>query len=102
MTGLMKVTWGGKLLTLMTTVWKFACSCRGSNTQRSMQGAQHCQQLKVTNLDEDDTLRFQLQTHAMTTVIQEVLQPQELHSTQFSPVPPEHSDLQLPRLAHHM
>lgn len=90
MTGLMKVTWGVKLLTLMTTVWKPAR--RGGGRQ----------QLGVTNLDEDDALRLQLETHAVTTVIQEVLQPQELHSTQFSPVPPEHSNLQLPGLAHHM
>lgn len=31
------------------------------------------------NLNEEDTLRFQLEAHAMSAVIQEVLQSQELH-----------------------
>ncbi|KAL7891155.1 hypothetical protein AOLI_G00006310 [Acnodon oligacanthus] len=34
----------------------------------------------------------------MALVVQEVLQPQELHSTQRTPVPPVHSYLQLTRL----
>lgn len=36
---------------------------------------------KSENLNEEDALRLQLETHAMSAVIQEVLQPQELHPT---------------------
>lgn len=51
------------------------------------------------DLNEQDPLRLQLQTHAVAAVVQEVLQPQELEATQSSPVPPVHSHLQLPGLA---
>lgn len=50
------------------------------------------------NLDEEDSLRLQLETHAVSPVVQEVLQPQELHAAQRPPVSPEHGDLQLPGL----
>ena len=33
------------------------------------------------NLHKEDALRLQLKTHAMPAVIQEVLQPKELHPT---------------------
>lgn len=52
------------------------------------------------NLDEEDPLRLQLQTHPMFLVVQEVLQPKELDSAERPPVPPEHRYFQLPRLKH--
>lgn len=53
---------------------------------------------KQPNLDEDDSLRLQLQTHAVSAVVQEVLQAQELDGAQRPPVPPVHRHLQLPGL----
>lgn len=52
----------------------------------------------VVYLRKQHPLRLQIQTHPVTLVIQEVLQPQELDSTERAPVPPVHGDLQLPRL----
>lgn len=50
------------------------------------------------NLNEEQALRLQVETHAMSLVIQEVLQPQELHTTQRPPVSPVQSNFQLPGL----
>lgn len=55
---------------------------------------------KSDNLNEEDALRLQLETHAMSLVIQEVFQPQELDTTQRPPVSPVHCNFQLPGLTH--
>lgn len=51
-----------------------------------------------TYLSKQHPLWLQVQTHSMTLVVQEVLQPQELDSAEGTPVAPVHRDFQLSRL----
>lgn len=93
MTGLMKVTWKMKLLTLVLQLEA------GLQKQQQQAKQQTGREVKTGDLHEKNALRLKLDTHAMTTVVQEVLQTKELQSTELPPVPPVHSDLQLPGLA---
>ena len=55
------------------------CNSRYKNMQVSQELIK-CLQVSYEskNLDEEDALRLQLDTHAVSKVVQEVLQPQEL------------------------
>lgn len=53
-----------------------------------------------TYLGKQHPLWLQVQTHAVTLVVQEVLQPEKLDSTERTPVTPVNRDLQLTRLNH--
>lgn len=50
------------------------------------------------HLGKEQPLGHQTQGELVTSVVQEVLQPQEGHATQLPPVPPVHPNLQLPGL----
>lgn len=53
---------------------------------------------KISDLSKQQALGFKLQSHPVTDVVYELLQSEELDSAQRAPIPPEHANLQLPRL----
>lgn len=83
MTGLINVTWKLKIQTWiyleinnMLPSDDLKCGMIDVTVLKCLKAS-----CKSENLNEEDALRLQLETHAVSPVVQEVLQPQELHPT---------------------